>query len=166
MTEFESYDDLDELPETPWQESAAIKLADAGLSPEIVAYALDEPVHKIRGIVLRRRPAPVPLIDEKLADGVRKLADAALREAHLILEFGPTEQKMTIIKSMLGGLSRHVATSSSNDTEEARNEFQAMLMEMRTDGIPERDRVVTDDDIIDVEATDVEAPSAASPFDD
>lgn len=166
MSQFETFDDLDDLPETPWQETAALKLADAGLSPEIIAYAIDEPVSRVRALTIKRRPTPVPLIDEKLADGVRKLADAALREAHLILEFGPTEQKMTVIKAMLSGLSRHVATSSSGEAEEARSEFEAILVEMRTQGIPERDRVVTDSDIIDVEASDAPTSSAASPFDD
>lgn len=144
----------------PLEEQVVMRLADSGLSPEIISYSVGLPITRVRSLIVKRRPGPVPLIDEKLAEDVRKLAAAALREAHTFLEFGTTETKLTIIKSMLSGLSRHVTTSSSSEAEEARVEFEAMLVEMRTDGIPERDRVVTDDDIIDVKATD----ASASPF--
>lgn len=163
----ELIDDIDALPDSEtMSEEVAVKLADAGLSPEIISYAVGLPISQIRTLIVRKRPGPVPLIDEKLADGVRKLAAAALREAHTILEFGPTEQKMVVIKSMLGGLSRHVAATSSSEVDDQRTEWEAMLVEMRTEGIPERERIVTDDSILDVESTDASAsPFAESPDD-
>lgn len=160
-------EDLSSLPdELTTYELVATKLADAGLSPEIISYAVDLPIAHVRTVIVRRRTGPVPLIDETLADGVRKLASAALREAHRILEFGPTPQKMVVIRSMLGGLSRHVTAGNSSEEQQARTEFEAFLLDMRTGGIPERERVVTDDSFLDVESTDASASAFAEPPDD
>lgn len=147
-------------------ESVIHRLAEAGMSANIISYALDMPESRVRGIVLARRPEPIPLLDEKLADGVRKLASAALTEAHTILEFGPTEQKMVIIKAMLSGLSKHVTTTGTQDAEEARREYEAILFEMRTGGIPERDRIVREHDIIEVVERDAEPETLAPSLDD
>lgn len=162
FTDAEMDDDNLTVPSTDIVEAVAYRLASAGLSPEVISFALDVPTAQVRGVILARRPEPVPLLDEKLADGVRKLAAAALREAHLMLEFGPTEQKLAIIKPMLSGLSRHVTTSTSQETEEARGEFEAMLFEMRSEGIPERDTIVREHDIIEVVESNAE-PTAPSP---
>lgn len=147
-------------------ELVAFKLADAGLSPEIISYAVGLPITTVRTLIIKRRPAPVPLIDESLAEGVRNLAAAALREAHVILEFGPAHQKLTIIKSMLGGLSRHVANTNTAEAAEQRGEFEELMIEMRRGGIPEREKVVTETGILDVESSDATAsPFAESPDD-
>ncbi len=73
---------------------------------------------------------------------------------------------MAIIKAMLSGLSKHVAASGSQDLDIARTEYEAMLFEMRTVGIPERDIIVREHDIIEVVESDAEPPTVTPPPDD
>lgn len=147
------------------------KLITAGLSPELIAISLDRPVSSVRSIIVSlKQTPPEPVLDERLAEDVRGLATLALREARLMIEFGSPEMKLAIIKPMLSSLAKHVAQSVGGEGEEARSALEELLTDMR-EHVPHVEHVVTDTDILDVEATEAanlhEVPDAAptpSPF--
>lgn len=129
-------------------DSVVERLADAGLSTEMIAYAVDSPTHHIRAVVRRTSPTGDAL-DEKLTKEVSRLAQMALKEAFLILEFGPSEQKMSIIKSVVGGLTRQATAGETSGAEEIRVAFDQFLADQKD--VPELTTIVTDSSFVDAQ---------------
>lgn len=115
----------------------------AGLSNDLIASSLKLPSTQVKAIVLQIRNEPRQVLDEELAEDVRALASMAVREAKLILEFGTADAKLSIVKSMLSGLSRHVASSVGGEQEEARQAFTRVLEAMKV--VPEMEPFVTEE---------------------
>lgn len=130
------------------------RLASAGLSADIIAYATETTPGQVRTIIAAHTRQNTPVLDEKMANEVRSLAAAAVRHAHLILEFGPSEHRLAIIKSMLSGLNRHIA-QPGNEQEEARSALEALFSDIRD--VPQLETVVTDEKIVEVASTESSA---------
>lgn len=124
------------------------RLADTGMSTEIIAYATDTPLHNVRAIV-KRTTHTADKLDEKITKEVGRLAQLALKEAFLILEFGPSEQKMSIIKSVLGGLTKQATAGETSGTEEIRVAFDQLLADVKD--VPKLTTVVSETDFISAE---------------
>lgn len=124
------------------------RLSDAGLSPEMIAYAVDLPLHRVKSIVVKRAVSESQL-DEKITKEVGRLAQLALKQAFLMLEFGPTDQKLAIIKTVLGALARQATAGEASGAEEMRIAFETFVEDMKT--VPELSTVVTETDFLDVE---------------
>jgi len=127
-------------------------LSSLGLSPDTIAATLNLPVHTIREYLTTR---VVTHEEEILAEKVRRLTDLALSKAFLILEHGPTEQKMVIIRSLVTNTGRLIGRGEGGSTEEARAAFESLLTQMRD--VPRVTTLVTDEDIIDVEEDDADS---------
>lgn len=121
------FPDIDVLSPDAILDDVSLKLRDAGLSPEFVAHTLDVPLARVRSL---RHSTPATFADEKLQSEVQKLASAALRQAFRILEFGTSEQKLTIVKSVLSGVVRTASTGRNDEQDEMRTAFAAMLNAM------------------------------------
>lgn len=113
----------------------------AGLSTELIASSLKVPATTVKAIVVQIRNTPQTVLDEELAEEVRSLASMAVREAKLMLEFGTSDTRLSIVKSMLNGLSKHVASSVGGEQEEARQAFTRVLESMKV--VPELEPFVT-----------------------
>lgn len=133
-------------------DSVAERLAEAGLSTEIIAYATDTPLHHVRAII-KRTSSTADKLDEKITKEVGRLAQMALKEAFLILEFGPSEQKMSIIKSVLGGLTRQATAGETSGTEEIRVAFDKLLAEAKD--VPKLTTIVSETDFVSAELTSI-----------
>jgi Trm5-related predicted tRNA methylase len=75
-----------------------------------------------------------------------ELAELALNEARRILEFGPSQQKIQIIRSVLGVLARQAAAGQDAVATEMRLRMESLMSEMRN--VPQLPVVVTDRDFV------------------
>jgi hypothetical protein len=75
-----------------------------------------------------------------------ELAEIALNEARRILEYGPSQQKIQIIRSVLGVLARQAAAGQDAVAAEMRVRMEALMTDMRN--VPQLPVVVTDRDFI------------------
>lgn len=126
-------------------EQVIANLHAAGLSKDLIASSLNLPATQVKTVILQLTNSPRPVLDEELAEDVRALASMAVREAKLILEFGTADAKMSVVKSMLSGLSRHVASSVGGEQEEARQAFTRVLEAMKV--VPEMEPFVTEEGV-------------------
>lgn len=78
-----------------------------------------------------------------------ELATLALNEAKLILRFGPSQQKIQVVRAVLGVLARQAAAGQDEAAAEMRYRMAELMSEMRN--VPALDKVVTEHDFIDVE---------------
>jgi hypothetical protein len=81
-----------------------------------------------------------------------ELVSLALDQAKLILRFGPSQQKIQVIRSVLGVIARQAAAGQDATAAEMRAKMETLLSSMRN--VPMLDKVVTDEEIIDVEVVD------------
>lgn len=89
-------------------------------------------------------------------DYVRKtneLAEIALNEARRILEFGPSQQKIQIIRSVLGVLARQAAAGQDAVASEMRLRMEALMSEMRA--VPQLTTIVGEHDFVDAEVIEI-----------
>ena len=83
------------------------------------------------------------------------LVSLALKQAKLILEFGPSQQKIQVIRSVLGVIAKTAAAGQNSAASEMRAKMELLMSSMRD--VPMLDKVVTDQDIIDVQVVDSDA---------
>jgi len=89
-------------------------------------------------------------------DYIRKtnaLAELALNEATRILQFGPSQQKIQIIRSVLGVLARQAAAGQDAVASEMRLRMEALMSDMRA--VPQLTTVVGEHDFVDAEVIEV-----------
>lgn len=108
-------------------------LRQLGISPEFLAAAANVPVSKVEQITTIKVSHLAPA-DEDLAEKVRKLAELSIKEAFLIMEYGPTEQKMRVMSMVLGNASRLIGQPRGSSTEEVRQELDGVYAAMRQTG--------------------------------
>lgn len=84
-----------------------------------------------------------------------ELATLALAEAKLILRFGPSQQKIQVIRGVLGVLAKQAAAGQDAVAAEMRAKMELLMASMRD--VPILDKVVTEQEIIDVEVVDDDA---------
>jgi len=82
----------------------------------------------------------------------QELASLALAEAKLVLQFGPSQQKIQVIRSVLGVLARQAAAGQDAVANEMRLKMEALMSSMRE--VPILDRVVREGDFIEAEVID------------
>lgn len=130
----------------PIDSAAAISgLLAHGLDSSIIASALNVPVSVVesrRKTVTRLTPE-----DEDLANGIRRFAWRALREAEWIMEFGTTEAKLTLVRTVLPGVTRLLGKGGEGEEEESRAAVSRIFDSMR----------------VDTRALPIEAPSTTTP---
>lgn len=78
-----------------------------------------------------------------------ELAEMALREAKMILQFGPSSQKIQIIRGVLGVLARQAAAGQDAVAAEMRIKMEALMASMRD--VPQLTTVVGEHDFIEAE---------------
>lgn len=81
-----------------------------------------------------------------------ELVELALNEAKMILQFGPTQQKIQIIRSVLGVIARQAAAGQDAAANEIRLRMEALMAEMRN--VPQLTTVVGEHDFIEAEVVD------------
>lgn len=81
-----------------------------------------------------------------------ELAEMALNEAKLILQFGPSSQKIQIIRGVLGVLARQAAAGQDAVANEMRIKMELLMAEMRN--VPQLTTVVGEHDFIEAEVVD------------
>lgn len=81
-----------------------------------------------------------------------ELAEIALNEAKIILQFGPSQQKIQIIRSVLGVLARQAAAGQDAVSAEMRIKMELLMTEMRN--VPQLTTVVGEHDFIEAEVID------------
>jgi hypothetical protein len=147
LTTLRNENDSQNLPDTVLLDDVILKLEDIGLSSDLISFAIDVPKSKVHSVLtsVRRRPAPE---EEKLIEEMRRLAHLAIKEAFKILTYGPTEQRLSIIKSMLAPASKLIGSEGQGSTMEARLAFETMLSQLSN--VPARKTIVTETDILDV----------------
>jgi len=81
---------------------------------------------------------------------INEIGDLVLREAKRIILYGPTQQKLSIIKSFLGVMARQAAVGQDQQATEMRLKLELLMSDMRNVpqlGLP----VVGDRDFIEAE---------------
>lgn len=81
-----------------------------------------------------------------------ELAEMALNEAKVILQFGPSQQKIQIIRSVLGVLARQAAAGQDAVANEMRVKMELLMAEMRN--VPQLTTVVGEHDFIEAEVVE------------
>lgn len=80
----------------------------------------------------------------------QELASLALDQAKLILQYGPSQQKIQVVRSVLGVLARQAAAGQDAVASEMRVKMEALMTSMRD--VPMLDTtVVGEHDFIDAE---------------
>jgi hypothetical protein len=141
-----------EPPDTVPVDDVIGKLASLGLSPDVIAMTLEAPVSRVRSVLVTRTTHGPSPEEKQLAEEVRQLTHTALRQATLMLQFGHTDQKIAIIKSLLSNAGRLIGQESGGSTEEIRANLETLFTETRR--VKGSQVVITDDGAIDVEALD------------
>lgn len=90
--------------------------------------------------------------DPSYVEQTQELASLALREAKLILEYGPSQQKIQVVRSVLGVLARQAAAGQDAVANEMRLKMEALLTSMRD--VPMLETVVTERDYVDAEVVE------------
>lgn len=108
------------------------RLADVGLPADLIASSLQIDVRVVRQVV-RHQTAE----EKQLASEVRDLAKLVLQDATRIMRWGPFEQRMRIINSMMPTLGRLSLADEGESPEETRRELDELFATLRvsTDGI-------------------------------
>ena len=78
-----------------------------------------------------------------------ELAELALSEAKKILKYGPSPQKIQIIRGVLGVLARQAAAGQDAVAAEMRLKMEALMASMRD--VPQLTTIVGDHDFIEAE---------------
>lgn len=136
--------DLDQLQKDQLVE----RLADVGLSPEIIAYAVNQPLSRVRGVVSVRRftPGPITEQDQLLQDEAKKLAVFAIRKSFMWLEFGSFEQQAIVMRAMLSAVGRSINATTSGETQETRVALEQLFKSMSGEADPSAPAFSTEDD--------------------
>ena len=90
--------------------------------------------------------------DSNYIEQTNELAEMALREAKMILQFGPSSQKIQIIRGVLGVLARQAAAGQDAVAAEMRLKMEALMASMRE--VPQLTTVVGEHDFIEAEVVD------------
>lgn len=139
-------------------EDVVSNLADLGLPAEMIQSAVKIPVKQVRSILsIRRTAAPSPQ-QEALADEVRSLTRLAIRKATTIIEFGPPEHRISLIRALISNAGRLVSQQEDSTTAELREEMTTLFAEMRD--VPADPTPITDDSYIDIAPSNDEIPHA------
>lgn len=128
---------LSEAPIMVPLEDAVTQLGDMGLSAEFIASVFELPSEKIISILSVRRRVLTPE-DSHIADGMRALIRKAQKQAMYVLEYGPTEQRLGLIKTLLSAAGRLIGTESGDVEEELKAKVATMFEQMRSGAIDAR----------------------------
>lgn len=90
--------------------------------------------------------------DSDYIERTNELAEMALNEAKLILQFGPSSQKIQIIRGVLGVLARQAAAGQDAVANEMRVKMELLMSEMRN--VPQLTTIVGEHDFIEAEVID------------
>lgn len=90
--------------------------------------------------------------DSDYIESTNELAEMALNEAKLILQFGPSSQKIQIIRGVLGVLARQAAAGQDAVANEMRIKMELLMAEMRN--VPQLTTVVGEHDFIEAEVVE------------
>lgn len=69
--------------------------------------------------------------DRELAEAIRALTWKAIHEADMIMEFGPSSDRMALIKTVITNAARLIGATSSSNVEEGRVALGSLLEGMR-----------------------------------
>jgi hypothetical protein len=78
----------------------------------------------------------------------------ALAEAKNILEYGPSQQKIQVVKSVLGVLARQAAAGQDAVANEMRLRMESLMASMRD--VPVLERTISETYVIDAEIVEEE----------
>jgi hypothetical protein len=78
----------------------------------------------------------------------------ALDEAKRILQYGPSQQKIQVVKSVLGVLARQAAAGQDAVANEMRLRMESLMASMRD--VPVLERTVSETYVIDAEIVEEE----------
>lgn len=106
------------------------KLADLGLPVSSIAQSTGVSEDRVEAVVTYHRPNRTPE-ETELVNDLRRLTHKVVRKAEMILEFGPTEQKLAIIKSVLGSAARTAAAEPAGGHDELKIKFEELMQEVR-----------------------------------
>jgi hypothetical protein len=94
------------------------------------------------------------MAEPSYVEQTQELASMALTEAKLILQYGPSQQKIQIVRSVLGVLARQAAAGQDAVASEMRAKMEALLLSMRE--VPVLETVITERDYVDAEVVEEE----------
>lgn len=106
------------------------QLAELGLPVQSIAQSVGATTERVQAVVTYHRPNVTPE-EAELADDLRRLTQAVVRKAFVMLEFGPTEQKLAIIKSVLGSAARTAAAQPAGGHDALKVQFESLMQEVR-----------------------------------
>jgi hypothetical protein len=82
----------------------------------------------------------------------QELASLALDRAKLILQYGPSQQQIQVVRSVLGVLARQAAAGQDAVASEMRLKLEALMSTMRD--VPILEPIVGEQDFIEAEIVD------------
>jgi hypothetical protein len=82
-------------------------------------------------VILKETVTEHVVVDEHLADRVRKLVDLALDEAEEMLSFGMPDQKLQLIRTLLSASTRNIGKDFTNTEQEAKVAINRLFDQMR-----------------------------------
>lgn len=138
-------------------EEVVANLADIGLPAEVIQSAVKLPVKQIRSILSVRRSTPSPE-QEALAGEVRTLTRLAIRKATTIIEFGPPEHRVSLIRALISNAGRLVSQQEDSTIAELRQEMTELFSEMRD--VPADITPITEASFQDISPSNDETPHA------
>lgn len=140
-------------------EDIVANLAELGLPVEAIRLAIPSlPERQIKHILSVRRSVQSPE-QAALADEVRGLMRVAVRKATTIIEFGPPEHRIQLIRALLSNAGRLVAQEEDTTTTELRAELTELFSEIRD--VPPNPDVITEASFQDISNDRDDEPHAA-----
>jgi hypothetical protein len=134
----------------------AMRLVDQGVPLDVVASALGEPLAELARTL--KQTVTLTPEDQQLAAGMRQLAWKAHGEAMWLMDNGSPDQKMVILRVVLGKTAGLIGQETSSSFEETKESVERIWADMRA--VRSAD-VVTDLPVPESDTKDAEAPPPA-----
>ncbi len=106
------------------------RLDQMGLPTAAIAHATHTTEGSVSATLSYSTPTPVTEREKEIANQFQDLQTLAMREAQRMLMFGPTEQKLAIVRSVLGTTGRNTKDATTN-TGTVKVEFEKLMADIR-----------------------------------
>lgn len=106
------------------------RLDQLGLPTAAIAHATHQSEGTVTATLSYSSPSPVSERDKEIANRFQDLQQLAMKEAERILLFGPSEQKLAIVRSVLSTTGRNAKDPGVN-TGSVKLEFERLMADIR-----------------------------------
>ena len=113
-------------------DSVVERLRNAGLTSNYIAQSLGLPLTLVQQVNVDLHPNEA--LDTQLSEALNVLSLKAVKRAEYLIEYGPLDAQVQLIKPLLTALGRYVATQGADETGKLRDELTILLAKQRDIG--------------------------------